>query len=145
MKCTSNIGTGFRFFMLLSFQWFFINLWRYERNDNKKHSENADTSTSVTFDPELWRSKRLMSLVVAYCIVPCMVQVWCLRVCAYNTRYDHKFLFCYLWTSPVIFIVRQGHFHFYYWMNVMLLCIGTKYEVCRFNRIWDMDNCLEKT
>ena len=33
---------------------------------NKKHSENADTSTSVTFDLELW--PRLMSLDVVYCI-----------------------------------------------------------------------------
>ena len=30
------------------------------------------------------------------------------------------------------------------YMDVILLCIGSKYEVCMFNRIWDMDNCLEK-
>ena len=45
-----------------------------------------------------------------------------------------------LWPSPVTFIVRQGHFQWYYEMNVILLCIGSKYEVCRFNRIWHMDN-----
>ena len=46
-----------------------------------------------------------------------------------------------IWPSPVTFIVR--HFHFYHQMDVMLLCIGSKYEVCRFNKIWDMDNCLK--
>ena len=42
-------------------------------NVNKKHSENADTSTSltVTCDPDLTsRLRKLMSLDVAYCIVP---------------------------------------------------------------------------
>ena len=29
-------------------------------------------------------------------------------------------------------------------MDVMLLCNGFKYELCRFNRNWDMDNSLEK-
>ena len=41
---------------------------------------------------------------------------------------------CDLWTSPVTFIVRQGHFHFYHEMDVILLCIGFKYEVCRFKK-----------
>ena len=43
------------------------------------------------------------------------------------------------------FIIRQGHFHSYHKMDVMLLSIASKYEVVSFNRIWDMDNCLEKT
>ena len=50
-------------------------------------------------------------------------------------------LFCDLWPSAVTFIVCQGHFHFNHQMDVRLLYIGTKYEVCMFNRIWDMDNC----
>ena len=38
---------------------------------NKKHSKNADTSTSVTFDLELTsRSRNVTSLDVAYSIVP---------------------------------------------------------------------------
>ena len=40
------------------------------KEDNKKHSEDADTSTSVTCDLDLTsRSRKLMSLDVAYCIV----------------------------------------------------------------------------
>ena len=44
--------------------------------ENKKHSENADTSTSVTFDLVVGdldlssRSRKMMSLDVAYRIVP---------------------------------------------------------------------------
>ena len=49
-----------------------------------------------------------------------------------------------IWPSPVTFIILQGHFHFYHKMDVMLLSIASKYEVVSFNRIWDMDNCLEK-
>ena len=38
---------------------------------NKKHSENADTSTSVTFALDVTsRPRKLMSLDIAYCIVP---------------------------------------------------------------------------
>ena len=29
-------------------------------------------------------------------------------------------------------------------MCLMKLYIGTKYKVCRFNRTWNMDNCLQK-
>ena len=42
-------------------------------------------------------------------------------------------------------IIRQGHFNFHHWIDVWLFCIYSKNEVCRFNRIWDMDNCLKKT
>ena len=41
--------------------------------DNKKHSENADTSTSLTLSCDLDLKSRLnrhMSFDVAYCIVP---------------------------------------------------------------------------
>ena len=40
--------------------------------ENKKHSEDADTSTSVTFDLDVLtsRPRKLMSLDVAYWVVP---------------------------------------------------------------------------
>ena len=43
------------------------------KKKNKKHSENADTSTSVTLTCDIdltSRSRKPMSLDVAYCIVP---------------------------------------------------------------------------
>ena len=73
----------------------------------------------------LLRSRKLVSLDVAFCIVP-WYQVWCLWVLCL-TRYHHLFILCDLWPSPVNFNV----------------C--TKNEVCRFSRIWNMDNCMEKT
>ena len=79
-------------------------------------------------------ARRLMALYVAYCIVP-WYQVWCLWVW-YFTRYDYFFIFVtfdlHLWPASSV-------------MYLMLLYVGTKYEVCRFSRIWDMDNCLEET
>ena len=49
-----------------------------KNSDNKKHSENADTSTSVIFDLQV-KVKNAMSLDVVYCVVP-WCQVWCLQV-----------------------------------------------------------------
>ena len=64
------------------------------------HMENADTSTTLTCDLDLTsRSRKLMSLEVAYCIVP-WYPIWCLWA-----RYDHHLIFCYLWPSPVTFSI----------------------------------------
>ena len=68
-----------------------------------------------------------------------------LIVLYFGTRYDVcecnilQHMTIDLWPSPVTFIVRQGHFQFCNYMDVTLLCIGSKCEVCRFNRIWDID------
>ena len=113
---------------------------------NKKHSENADTSTSVTFDLELWpwpyiKVKKAYVIRLLYCtLVPGIMSVSVI-VC------EIWLLVHFMW--PLTFAcnlhLRQDHFHFYHKVDVMLLCIGSKYKVSRFNRIWDMDNCLEKT
>ena len=110
------------------------------RNFNKKHSENADTSTSVTSDLDVWpwpcQNAYIIRCRLLYCtLVPGMVSVSEIVCKIWPLRLVH---FCDLWPSPVTF-------HFYPLMDVMLLCIGSKSEVCRFNRFWDMDNCLEKT
>ena len=125
--------------------------WR----DNKKHSENTNASSSVTFDLELWPLTLCCDLTLSqgqkgFC------HYMSHDVLYLGTRYDDcecnslwdmtiSLFFCDLWPLPVTFIVCQGHFHCYHLMDVMLLCIGSKYKVCRFNWIWDMDKCLETT
>ena len=39
-------------------------------------------------------------------------------------------------------IFGQGHRHLGHWMPIYGLYLGTKYEVCRWNNIWDMASCL---
>ena len=36
----------------------------------------------------------------------------------------------------------QGLRHLGHWMHIYGLYLGTKYEVCRWNNIWDMASCL---
>ena len=63
-------------------------------------------------------SRKLLSLDVAYCIVP-WYQVWCSCVIVFEVwSYIH---FCDLWSSPVTLIICQGHFHFHHQMDVMVL------------------------
>ena len=82
------------------------------------------------------RSRKLMSLDAAYCIVP-WYQVWCLWV--YFTRLHHLIILCVLWHSPVTFSFCLGQWHFNHNMRFMLLNVCIKKEVCRFGRIWNMD------
>ena len=91
-----------------------------EKKNNKKHLENADTSTSVTFDLDMWpwpyfkvKKAYVIRCHLLYCtLVPGMMSVSVL-VC------DIWLLvhFCDLWPSSVTCIVCQDHFHFSHLMR----------------------------
>ena len=75
---------------------------------DKRHSENTDTSTSVTFHLVVWPPfVKLKKADATYCIVPCY-QVWFLWI-YYFTRYQHLFILCDLWPSLVTFSFCQCH------------------------------------
>ena len=118
--------------------------WR----NNKKHPENADTSTSVTFDLDVWiwpYLKVKKAYVIRFSLLYYTFEPGMMSVSVIVCKIKAIVHFCDLWPSSVTFIVCQDHFNLNHQMDVMLLCIGTKYEVCMFNRIWDINNCLEKT
>ena len=130
---------------------FFISIFLSKKKKiTKKHSENADTSTSSMWPFTLWcdldlmlRSIKLMLLDVAYCIVP-LYQVWCLWV-YYVAIYHHSLILFGIWPSLVTFSFFQGHLYFNHCMYFMLLNVCTKKEVCSSSRIWNMNICTEKT
>ena len=73
--------------------------WLKIKNCYKKHSENADTSTSVTFDLVMWS-----------CPFVKVRESWChkmsLMVLYLGTRYDvYGFILCEIWLSPVTFCI----------------------------------------
>ena len=93
----------------------------------------AFLSLFLSFPFCLSLSFSLMSLDVAYCIVP-WYHAGMMFVDVMIYEIQPLVHFCDLWPSPLTFIVCQGHFHFNHQMDVMLLCIGSKSKVCRFNR-----------
>ena len=60
-------------------------------------------------------------------------------------RYNRLFILCDLWPSLVVYSFCQGHLHFIHKMYFMLLNVCTKKEVFWFNRVWNMNICIEKT
>ena len=115
------------------------------------HREKTRSIQRMQTPPRLWslnlscdfdlksRSKRLMSLDFAYCIVS-WYQVWC--KCFTRYIYHHLLILCDLWPHlwPSAFVMVTCTFVIY----LMMLNVCTKNEVCRFNRIWNMHNCMEK-
>ena len=113
----------------------------------QKHSENVDTSTSVTFDFDVWfdfmsRSKKSLCQQrcrLLYCTLPvpgntrsgmmsvrqsvivCEIRSLVHSLCSLTFTYD-------LLRLPRSLSLKSQ-------INVIFLCIGTKYEVCMFNRI----------
>ena len=121
----------------------------YYKKKGKKETRSIQRTQTP---PRLWsltlccdldlksRSKRFTRCRLLYCtLVPGIMSVSVIACDIWPLVH-----FCYLWSLPVTFIIRQGHFHFNHEMDVMSLCFGSKNEVCRFNRIWDVENCLEK-
>ena len=107
------------------------------KGKNKKHSKNADTSTSLTFDLVVWpwpfvkvKKADVIRCRLLYCtLVPGMMSVSVI-ICEIWPLVH----FCDLWPSPVTFIVRQGHFHFYHQCCCVLVpstkCVGSiKFEI----------------
>ena len=47
--------------------------------------------------------------------------------------------------SVTFSICNQDHLHSNYYMYLILLYVGTRYEVCRFNSNCDIDDSLDKT
>ena len=118
-----------------------------DHRENKKHSENADTFTSVTFDLDVWpwlyvkvKKADVIRYRLLYCTLVPGIMSMRVMICEIKP-FVH---FCDLWNSSLTFIVCQGHFHFNHQMDITLLYIGTKYEVCMFNRI-QYGNFVDKT
>ena len=109
---------------------------------DKKHSENTDISTSVTFDLNVWPWP-YFKVKKAY-VIRCRL-LYCTLVSGMVSVSEIVFIFCDLWPSPVTFGICQGPFYLNHYIYLMLLYIGIKYEVCWLNRIWNMDYCLQKT
>ena len=107
----------------------------FRNNENKKQSENADTSTPVTFDLVLWPWP--FDKVKKANVIRCALIVLHL-----STRYDDYGIntlrdipFVYLiW--PLTFTCDRLH---------LSRSLETKNEVCSCSRIWNMDICMKKT
>ena len=114
---------------------------------NIKHSENADTSTSVTFDLEVcpWpfvKVKKADVIRHLYCtLVPGKMSMGLIL-------YKISPIAYFMW--PLTFICELQLLS----RSLALLsldvfnvaeCLYQKWRVFRFIRIWNMDNCMEKT
>ena len=76
---------------------------------NKKHPENADTSTSVTFDLDVWPwpyIKVKKAYVIRCCLLYCTLVSGMMSVSKIVCKYNRYFIFCDLWPSPVTFGIK---------------------------------------
>ena len=80
---------------------------------NKKHSENADNSTSVTFDLYLrpWPYFKVKKAYVILCrLLYCVLVPGMMSVNVIVFEIWPLIHFCDLWPSPVTYSLCQGHF-----------------------------------
>ena len=106
-------------YLMLTLQWekwSITDSWRKEISlPNKKHSENADTSTSVTFDLVVWpcpfvkvKKADVIRCRLLYCtLVPGMMSMGLILY-----EISPVFILCDIWPSHVTFSFCQGHSHF---------------------------------
>ena len=90
-------------------------IWsKWKKEKNKKHSENVDNSTSVTFDLDVWPwpcFKVKKAYVIRYCLLYCALVSGMMSVNVIVCETWSLIYYCDLWPSPVTFSLCQGHFH----------------------------------